>query len=197
MGILADDGSIAAKAIQIAAQQAGKPYVWGAGGPDAFDCSGYVHYCFALAGLPGTGNATAHSWVTYGMMLMGDGIAYGQEQPGDLIFPNAGHVGLCIGNGQMWNAPTTGIPVRVDKYNRPISIRRLCTPSNNAATGGITPAQLNLDPLSGIRDTLDSIGKTFSSFGHAATWLGTGHNWIRIFEVLSGATLLYLSTKVA
>ena len=192
MGYFKDDGSIASKAIQICAQQAGKPYVWGAGGPDAFDCSGLVHYAFAKAGLPGTGNPTSHSWTTYSMVLMGDAINYGQEQPGDFILPHAGHVGLCIGNGQMWNAPTTGIPVRVDKYGRPFAIRRVTTPSNNSAVG-TTPSAGVATP---VTDPLSSLGNAVHAFDNAMKWLTDGHNWVRIFELVGGSTLLYIATKV-
>jgi len=192
MAIFQDDGSVAAKAIQIAAQQAGKPYVWGAGGPDAFDCSGLVHYAYSLAGLPGAGAPTAHRWVTASISLMGDKVQYGQEQPGDLVMPTAGHVGIVIGNGQMWDAATTGVPVQVHKYGKPYTIRRLATPSNNSATGGTPGVTTAGNPI----DALSSIGDAIKSFDNALKWLVQGHNWIRIGEVFSGAALLYLATKV-
>lgn len=191
MAFYQDDGTVATKAIQIAAQQAGKPYVWGAAGPDAFDCSGLVHFAYATAGLPGAGKPTTHAWVTAGIAFMGEGIPYGQEQPGDLVMPTAGHVGIVIGNGQMWNAPETGIPVRVNSYGKPFAIRRLSTPSNNSATAGnatTTAVTTSSNPLTQITDTL-------SAFGTAFTWISTGHNWIRIFEVVGGTVALYLATK--
>lgn len=209
MSYFQDDGTVAAKAITIAAQQAGKPYVWGAGGPDAFDCSGLVHYCYRMAGLPGVGSPTSHSWVTASIRFMGDAVAYGQEQPGDLVMPTAGHVGIVIGNGQMWNAPETGIPVKVSTYGKPFAIRRVSTPSNNSATGGINattagfittgitdPFTAIWDAIKSINDTLTGVGNAISSFDNAIKWLLDGHNIIRIMEVLGGSVMLYLATKV-
>lgn len=185
MGYFQDSGGTAAKAITVAAAQAGKPYIWGAAGPDAFDCSGLVHYAYSLAGLPGAGRATSHAWTTATIRFMGDAVTPGQEQPGDLVMPTAGHVGICIGNNQIWEAPTTGIPVRVGKYSSVFAIRRLATPSNQSATGNssvvVSQVGLNLNP--------------FSSLDKAFTTLSDGHMWLRIMEVLGGATLLYLAVK--
>lgn len=188
MSYYQDDGTVAAKAIAIAAQQTGKPYIWGAAGPDAFDCSGLVHYAYSLAGLPGAGRATSHLWTTATIRFMGDPISYGSEQPGDLIMPHAGHVGIAIGGGQMWNAPTPGVAVRIDKYSTPFAIRRVSSPSNNSVLGGATQASLGGD--------LGAIGNVIGSFVDAAEWLATPHNWARIGMVVGGATCLYLATKV-
>lgn len=192
MGYFQDDGSVATRAIQIAAQQAGKPYVWGAGGPDAFDCSGLVHYAYALAGLPGTGNPTSHQWTTFTMVFMGDPVMRGQEQPGDLILPTPGHVGICIGNGQMWDAATTGVPVQVHKYSSVYAIRRIATPSNSTAVGGITTTGFNSVISNPLQPLIDAV----HSFDTVLKTLTNGHTWIRIFEVVSGSVLLYIATKV-
>jgi cell wall-associated NlpC family hydrolase len=97
--------SLGAKAVYLASQQAGKPYVYGAEGPYSFDCSGLIQYVFGNLGksLPRTAeeqyNATSP-------------VSQFNKQPGDLIFfgtpGNIYHVGIYAGNGQMWAAPHTG-----------------------------------------------------------------------------------------
>jgi len=189
MSYYQDDGSIATKAITVAAQQAGKPYIWGAAGPDAFDCSGLVHYAYANAGLPGAG-PTSHMWNTASIRFMGDPIPTGSEQPGDLVMPHSGHVGICIGNGKMWNAPQTGIPVRIDSYSHPWAIRRISTPGNGSAGGiqttGVTTTGLD---ISGVTDAIGAIDDVVS-------WFTDTHNWVRIGEVAGGTILLLAALRM-
>ncbi|WP_328397430.1 NlpC/P60 family protein [Streptomyces sp. NBC_00390] len=100
--------SRAAQAIAFAYGALGKPYVWGATGPNAFDCSGLVQAAWRSAGvsLPRT---------TYTQINAGRRVARSQLAPGDLVFFYSGisHVGLYIGGGQMIHAPRPGAPVRV------------------------------------------------------------------------------------
>ena len=85
----------------------GKAYVWGAKGPDNFDCSGFTSYVYqAVTGI----------WIggdTYSQIYSGREVSYSELQPGDLVFPHSGHVGIYIGNGQMIHAPQTGEVVKV------------------------------------------------------------------------------------
>ncbi len=96
-------------AVAEAYRQIGKPYVWGAEGPDAFDCSGLTQWVWAKAGaqLP---HYTGDQWNA------GRHVSRDQLIPGDLVFFNAAldHVGVYIGNGQMIHAPHTGAVVRVE-----------------------------------------------------------------------------------
>ncbi len=98
----------AAKAVAFAYAALGKPYVWGATGPSAFDCSGLTQAAWQAAGvsLPRT---------TYTQINSGRRIARGQLAPGDLVFFYSGvsHVGIYVGNGQMIHAPHPGAPVRL------------------------------------------------------------------------------------
>ncbi|MCU1676192.1 MAG: hypothetical protein JWM93_950 [Frankiales bacterium] len=95
-------------AIKWAYKELGKPYVWGADGPNTFDCSGLTQFIYAKAGiyLP---HFTGAQW------NVGRHVSYSELQPGDLVFfhPDHHHVGIYIGNGQMINAPHTGDVVRV------------------------------------------------------------------------------------
>ncbi|WP_055575004.1 C40 family peptidase, partial [Streptomyces prasinopilosus] len=101
-------GPRAADAVSYAYRKLGSPYVWGATGPDAFDCSGLVQAAYRSAGvsLPRT---------TYAQINAGRRVARSALRPGDLVFFYSGitHVGLYIGNGQMIHAPNSGSPVRV------------------------------------------------------------------------------------
>ncbi|WP_328943014.1 NlpC/P60 family protein [Streptomyces sp. NBC_00250] len=98
----------AAQAVSFAHAQLGKPYVWGATGPSAYDCSGLTQAAWRAAGvsLPRT---------TYTQINAGRRVSRSQLAPGDLIFFYSGisHVGLYIGGGQMIHAPRPGAPVRV------------------------------------------------------------------------------------
>ncbi len=98
----------AAQAISYAYGALGKPYVWGATGPSAYDCSGLTQAAWRAAGvsLPRT---------TYTQINAGQRISRSQLAPGDLVFFYSGisHVGLYIGGGQMIHAPRPGAPVRV------------------------------------------------------------------------------------
>ncbi|MBL7489564.1 C40 family peptidase [Frankia sp. AgB1.9] len=102
-------GGGAATAVAEAYKQLGKPYVWGAAGPDTFDCSGLTQWVWAKAGvqLP---HYTGDQWNA------GRHVTRDQLIPGDLVFFDASldHVGVYIGNGQMIHAPHTGAVVRVE-----------------------------------------------------------------------------------
>jgi cell wall-associated NlpC family hydrolase len=100
--------SLGAAALRDALTQQGKPYVGGAAGPNAYDCSGLVQWAFKQAGhvLPRT--AAMQSAV-------GTPVARGQLQPGDLVFfyTPVSHVGIYLGGGKILNASTTGQPVKI------------------------------------------------------------------------------------
>jgi cell wall-associated NlpC family hydrolase len=106
-----------ATAIAYAEEQLGKPYQWGATGPDAFDCSGLVMMAYRAAGID-IARTSQVQWTTEQQ------IPASQVQPGDLVFfagadgtpTSPGHVGLVIGNGQMIEAYATGFPIRIASY---------------------------------------------------------------------------------
>lgn len=96
-GSNANGGTIVSRAYS----QLGKPYVWGASGPNSFDCSGFVSYCL-------TG-----SYTRLGTTLTFMGwTRVSNPQPGDVV-TTATHCGIYIGNGQMIHAPHTGDVVKV------------------------------------------------------------------------------------
>ena len=79
----------------------GIPYVWGATGPDSFDCSGLVGYC-----LTGSTSRIGTTYTYMGWPQVSD------PQPGD-VCTSWGHCGIYIGNGQMIHAPQTGDVVKI------------------------------------------------------------------------------------
>ena len=88
--------------VQRAYAQLGKPYVWGAAGPNSFDCSGLVGYC--LTGVYG------NHWCSTGTIEGWTPVS--NPQPGDICI-RPGHTGIYIGGGQMIHASTTGYQVRI------------------------------------------------------------------------------------
>jgi peptidoglycan DL-endopeptidase CwlO len=135
--ITAPDQAVAT-AIAYAEQQLGKPYQWGATGPDAFDCSGLVMMAYRAAGIDIARTSQAQ-WATEPR------VAASQVQPGDLVFfvgadgtpTSPGHVGLVIGNGKMIEAYATGFPIRVATYTDrdPIGFTRPWATSGSQVAG--------------------------------------------------------------
>ncbi|MBU5299633.1 SH3 domain-containing protein [Clostridium sporogenes] len=93
--------------ISYARQYLGTPYIWGGTSPNGFDCSGFVQYVYRNA----AGISLPRD--TYGQIGAGSRVSQDQLQPGDLVFPNAGHVGIYIGGGQMIHAPKSGDVVKI------------------------------------------------------------------------------------
>jgi cell wall-associated NlpC family hydrolase len=137
--------ALVGEAVSYAQEQLGKPYQWGATGPDAFDCSGLVMMAYRAAGvtIPRT---SQEEWKQL------PHVAAGQVQPGDLVFfagadgtPAApGHVGLVIGKNQMIEAYATGTLVRVAAFgtaqsppgdNKVVGYAQPWTASQAAASG--------------------------------------------------------------
>ncbi|KRM85124.1 C40 family peptidase [Lactobacillus hominis] len=93
--------------INIAKQQIGKPYVWGAAGPSSFDCSGLTSYAFSKGAGKNIGRTT------YTQLNAGKRVSVSQLQPGDLVFWGNYHVGIYLGNNQYIHAPQPGQNVTV------------------------------------------------------------------------------------
>ncbi len=86
----------------------GTPYVYGASGPSAFDCSGLVMWAYKQIGVTLPRVAAAQSTV-------GIPVSRSQLQPGDLVFfyTPVSHVGIYVGNGMVLNAPQSGETVKL------------------------------------------------------------------------------------
>lgn len=85
-------------------EELGKPYAWGASGPDAFDCSGLVGYCL-------TGRYGNH-WCSTSTIITWPRVSASDAKPGDICVSST-HTGVYIGNGKMIHAPHTGDVVKI------------------------------------------------------------------------------------
>lgn len=111
--------------VNLARQQLGKPYVWGATGPSSFDCSGLTQYVFSHAAginLPRVTTQQEHSGVEVSLNAL---------LPGDLLFwgnrNNTYHVAIYIGDGDFIQAPQPGDVVKITnmRYYYPNFARRV------------------------------------------------------------------------
>ena len=98
----------------------GRPYVWGAVGPDTFDCSGFTSYVYRhCAGIEITRT-------TYTQINVGVPVSYNNMQPGDLVFTyDNEHVGIYVGGGMYINATYPGSTVRVTPVTNFYAARRV------------------------------------------------------------------------
>ncbi|HET7482108.1 MAG TPA: NlpC/P60 family protein [Actinomycetota bacterium] len=108
----APNGS-AQTAVNAALSQVGKPYQWGAAGPNSYDCSGLTMWAWSQAGV----SLPHNSGMQYSATAR---VSSGDWAPGDLLFFGSPihHVAMYIGNGQMVEAPYTGAYVRVVSAQR-------------------------------------------------------------------------------
>ncbi|MCV7383049.1 C40 family peptidase [Mycolicibacter longobardus] len=104
-------------AVRAALSRLGRPYVWGATGPDRFDCSGLTQWAYHQAGVP-------LSRTTYTQIHEGIPVPRSQIRPGDLVFPSTGHVQLAIGGNRVVEAPHAGATVRISPLGAQVAIRR-------------------------------------------------------------------------
>jgi cell wall-associated NlpC family hydrolase len=111
VSIAAPTSSVGGGAVAAAMAEIGKPYVWAAGGPSSFDCSGLTMYAYAQVGV-GLPHSSYDQW-NYGVPVSKD-----QLEPGDLVFfDGLGHVGIYVGGGAFVHAPHTGTDVQVSDLN--------------------------------------------------------------------------------
>ncbi|MBS3908872.1 MAG: C40 family peptidase [Actinobacteria bacterium] len=114
-GVSVSRGEGRSGAVGIAMGELGKPYSWGAGGPNSFDCSGLTRYVYGQLGvsLPHSSRAQYNS---------GRRVSRDDLQSGDLVFFARGgtisHVGIYVGGGSFIHAPQTGDVVKISSLGR-------------------------------------------------------------------------------
>lgn len=107
-----------AQIVELAKKYIGGKYVWGANGPNAFDCSGLTQYVYAKNGIGLERTASAQA-------KQGVKVSKSELEPGDLVFfkkinsvgAGVSHVGIYIGNGKFIHASTPAKGIRVDNLN--------------------------------------------------------------------------------
>ena len=105
--------------------QVGKPYVYGAAGPNSFDCSGLTYYCYKKAGIYLNRSSRDQS-------LNGKYVSKNNLKPGDLIFFNSGtntirHVGMYVGDDKFIHSPSPGKTVRYESLSNSYYVKGYVT----------------------------------------------------------------------
>ncbi|GGP94626.1 hypothetical protein GCM10010266_17170 [Streptomyces griseomycini] len=96
------------RAVRYAVEQLGKPYEWGAEGPESYDCSGLTSEAWGAAGTP-IPRTSQEQWARL------ERVPLRELRPGDLVvyFPEATHVALYLGDGMVVQAPRPGARIKV------------------------------------------------------------------------------------
>lgn len=105
------------KAVDVAKEYRGVPYVAGGSTPSGFDCSGFTRYVYGKLGVKLTHNSQAQ------YNECSTKVARGDLQPGDLVFfggstSSINHVGIYVGDGKYIHSPQTGDVVSIDDLSR-------------------------------------------------------------------------------
>ena len=104
--VVGNTNSTGESILAAARSKIGSPYVWGAAGPNAFDCSGLTTWAYRQVGkeIPRT---------SYAQAAQGQQVSRDQLQPGDIVvfYSGASHVGIYAGNGKVVHAVTQGTPL--------------------------------------------------------------------------------------
>lgn len=171
-------------AIAFALAQIGKPYVWATAGPNSYDCSGLVYAAYKHAGYKFNGRPT-----TYTLIGMGTEVPKADLQPGDLIFPDAGHVQIYLGGGMIVEAPHTGANVRKVKMWGFWRARRLVP--NNLQNDPNNPPPSATDPSEPNTNNSDQEAM-LQSLNSLATAAGNPKTWVRILLIILGAIMILI-----
>lgn len=117
--VVPNDSGMGTRASRLAMRLIGKPYVWGAAGPRAFDCSGVLVYVYKQLGVYLPHKASMQFSSRYGTIIR----SMGSLKPGDMVFfkNTAGrgitHAALYVGNGMIVTANTPRTGVRYQTLN--------------------------------------------------------------------------------
>jgi len=102
-GPIYSGGGSVGNLISVASSKVGSPYVWGAKGPNAFDCSGFIYWCLNNSGVSQS-YMTSSGWRNPGRYTRVSN--FSDLQAGDIIVVS-GHVGLVAGGGQIIDASSS------------------------------------------------------------------------------------------
>lgn len=177
--------------VRLARAQIGKPYVWAAAGPNSFDCSGLVVYCFKHA----AGMTLPH--FTGALIAFGKEVKKSELQPGDLVFPDSGHVGIYSGNGKWIEAPHAGANVREVNMWGFWRARRVIAPgtATPAPDTGMTVQPVGLtSSLQAFANLVPALSKIVDKTTDPHTWRDLGFLMIGIACIILGILLLVVGS---
>lgn len=181
-------------AIAFARAQIGKPYKWGTKGPNTFDCSGLIVAAYEHATPP----IRLPHW-TGALIVSGKSVARSELQPGDMVFPDAGHVQLYIGSGQIIEAQQAGVPIRQGPMWGFVTGRRVVTEGGVPSKLGATAMGV-LQELPGpwsvgadVADVLRPVGIAAYNVTSPKFWGRIGMGVLGAFLIVTG--VLYLNRQ--
>ena len=169
--------------VNCARNQLGKPYVWGAEGPDSFDCSGLVMYCYDQCG-----HGFGYRCTTYTLVDEGVAVSESQLTIADLVLPSIEHVQIYSGNGYIIHAPQPGDVVKEVPYYGMQYGRRIIQggSSGGGSGGGSAPATgtatVVVDALN-VRSSPSTSSEVVAQYAYGQTFNydsivdGEGHKW--------------------
>lgn len=182
-----------------AKQAIGHPYVFGAQGPNSFDCSGLVQWALAKVGIHAPRESVdQEAWTT----------PVKNPQPGDLAFYGTnrsnGHVAIYLGNGMVLNAPEPGTNVRIQKiwtgdssqpgprFGRIPGLGGAVPAGTDAVSLGGTGAGFGdlTGALAGITQNLKNFSDFMASMLKAAAWIANPVNDLRILSAIWGTLII-------
>lgn len=170
-------------AIAFCRAQLGKSYVFGATGPDHFDCSGLMQKACEAAGvsIPRT---------TEEQIFVGQHVSKADLLPGDLVFPEPTHVQMYIGGGQIIQSPHTGAYVDIRNLGGFWQARRVLS---GGAAGSIGATSSDGSTTIGLPNPISGAEKLYSSVQTVITYLSNVQLWERLGVWALGALILILS----
>lgn len=175
--------SAADVAIAAALSKRGSKYVFGAAGPNTFDCSGLVVWAYAQAGIK-LPHFTGSLWATL------PHVTKATMGPGDLIFPTPSHVGIYLGNNQMVVAPHTGSWVQVEPVTSIWGIARVTAPGAVAAGGSstvdVSTGGTQLVGISDANDVLNQLNTIANQLTSPEFWKLIGIGMAGVVFILIG-----------
>lgn len=175
--------------VQAVKQHLGQPYVYGADGPNSFDCSGLVQYALEHLGVPGVPRTSESQWAWSKLKP----VSYSDLRPGDLIFSNwsgdgtpPGHVAVYAGGGKLIEAPRTGVPVHEialdSSYRSHVQgYKRL---------SGSTPGAAGAGDSSGVAAGISGVASDLANASTFVQELMMPGTWLRVVAFVLGAGAL-------
>jgi uncharacterized protein YgiM (DUF1202 family) len=190
----AEAATPADKVISIARAQLGEPWVYGAEGPNAFDCSGLVIYAFKQAGYGARiGNGSYRSAAALYRYFRDRGLATrSNPQRGDLVVWGGGsHIGIYIGDGKAISTLTSGVRIH-GVHAVTASFTAYLKTGMSGGTGTTTSTRTTTTTTSTVRDITDHVRYTTASL-NMRTGPSTSYRSVGVLS--SGSKLL--ATKSA